>query len=366
MLRGGGIMSKKVKKNRKMKKSFKILILLLIFGFGALGAYYALNGKGKKISENIKEKVEEIVEKKEEPKLQVYDANSNKRPIAVMIPHDTWGGAQDRQYGIQDAYIIYEIFAEGGITRLMALFKDVNTEKIGPIRSSRSYYLDYAMESDAIYVHWGYSPQAQADIPKYGINNINGLAEEGISVFRDSNYSAPNNGFTSIKSIYDRSEQKKYATTSDKWKLFDYSVEPLDLTKDETYKVANNVNVYYTGKYSAKYKYDADKKYYLRFNNDKAHIDNGTKEQLHVKNIIILKINNHLIAGDTKGRIDLENIGSGKGYYITDGGMIDITWKKDSRTSKTEYRDSKGNKLVLNDGNTFIQVQPVNSSVDVS
>ena len=356
--------NKKVNKKgkRKIKKSFKFLIFLLILGFAGLGAYYIINGKGN-IGNSIKEKVNEILEP--EPELTVYDQKSNKRPIAVMIPHDTWGGAQSRQYGIQDAYMIYEIFAEGGITRLMAVFKDVDTEKIGPVRSSRSYYLDYAMESDAIYVHWGYSPSAQSDIPKYGINNINGLYEEGISIYRDWNYSAPNNGYTSIKSIYDRSEQKGYATTSDKWKVFNYSVDPVDLSKDTTYRAANMIKVFYTSSYSAKYTYDAENKYYLRFNNDNAHIDNAIKQQLHVKNILVLKINNSLISGDDKNRIDLHNIGSGSGYYITEGGMIDITWKKESRTAKTELFDSAGNKLVLNDGNTFIQIQPVNSSVTV-
>ena len=64
--------------------------------------------------------------------------------------------------GLQDAYITYEILAEGGITRLMALFKDKDTAKIGSVRSARPYYLDYALENDAIYVHYGWSDQAKS------------------------------------------------------------------------------------------------------------------------------------------------------------------------------------------------------------
>ena len=348
----------KVKKKKKIKRSIRIIILLLVIGLGSFGYYKISHGKG--VKDTVDDIVNAIEAKREEPKLTVYDEDSNKRPIAVMIPHDTWGGAQTRQYGIQDAYVIYEALAEGGITRLMAVFKDVNTEKIGPVRSSRSYYLDYAMEHDAIYVHWGQSPQAQADIPKYGIDNINGLYEEGKSIFRDSNYSAPNNGYTSIETIYNRSEQIGYSTTSTKWKTFKYSAKEVDYSEDATKKAANNIMVKYSGSYAGKYTYDAEKKYYLRFNNDNPHMDNGTGQQLHVKNIVILKIDYSAIAGDDKNRIDLKNIGTGNGYYITEGYSIDITWKKDERTSKTKYYDSKGNELVLNDGNTFVQIQPVN------
>ena len=103
----------------------------------------------------------------------VTEEVANTRPIAVMIPNDSWGGAQDRHYGLQRAYLVYEIIAEGNITRFEALFKDQDIEKIGPVRSSRHYYLDYVMENDAIYVHYGWSPQAQEDIKTLNINMYN-------------------------------------------------------------------------------------------------------------------------------------------------------------------------------------------------
>lgn len=355
---------KEKKKLTKVQKAVRVLIILLILGFAGLGAYFALGDKDQ--VKEIKKKVQEVIKQEEPKKLTVYDEDSNSRPIAVMIPHDTWGGAQTRQYGIQDAYVIYEILAEGGITRLMAVFKDVNTAKIGPIRSSRAYYLDYAMEHDAIYVHWGWSPGAQSDISTYKINNLNGLYEENISIYRDKNYSAPNNGFTSIEKVQNRAEQKKYATTSDNWKVFNYSPDEVTYEKDTTYQSATDLTVKYSNSYSAKYTYDAENKYYLRFNNSKAHIDNATGEQLHVKNIIVLKINYSMIAGDEKGRIDLKNIGSGDGYYLTDGGAIEIKWQKDSRTSKTKYTTLDGKELVINDGNTFVQIQPVSYTLTIT
>ena len=101
------------------------------------------------------------------PTKTVQIFKGNDRPIAVMIDNhnDAWP-----QAGIQKAYMVYEIVVEGGETRLMALFKGTEIEKIGPVRSARHYFLDYAMENDAIYVHFGWSPQAQSDIKKYTIN----------------------------------------------------------------------------------------------------------------------------------------------------------------------------------------------------
>ena len=108
-----------------------------------------------------------------EKELQILDLESNTRPIAIMINnHKT---AQPLQTGLNDAYLVYEIVVEGGITRLLAVFKDAETSRIGTIRSSRHYFLDYAEENDAIYVHFGWSPQAKSDILNLGINNINGM-----------------------------------------------------------------------------------------------------------------------------------------------------------------------------------------------
>lgn len=88
------------------------------------------------------------------------------------------------QAGLNDAYMVYEIIVEGGETRLMALFKGADLDKIGPVRSARHYFIDYAMENDAIYVHFGESPQAESDITRYSIQDIDGIAEDGTTFWR--------------------------------------------------------------------------------------------------------------------------------------------------------------------------------------
>ena len=74
---------------------------------------------------------------------------------------------------VKQTYLNYEIPIDGGVTRIMAVFKDTNATLVGPIRSSIYYFIDYALENDAIYVHFGWSPQAEADMQTWGVNNIN-------------------------------------------------------------------------------------------------------------------------------------------------------------------------------------------------
>ena len=157
------------------KGGVKVLIVILVILIIIAGVVLAYKITQDKNTETISgEKENEPVEAVEEKQVQIFSGND--RPIAVMI--DNHSGAWP-QAGLNQAYMVYEIIVEGGETRLMALFKGVDLEKIGPVRSARHYFLDYAMENDAIYVHFGQSPQAESDIKKYSIHDINGIAEDG-------------------------------------------------------------------------------------------------------------------------------------------------------------------------------------------
>jgi len=340
--------TKKQKLKLKHQKLMLIIALLLVILLIIL-LIIPKEEKVKKVDKPEKQ------EEKQEEKINIYDIDSNARPYAVMIPNDS--EAKKRQYGIQDAYLTYEITVEGGITRLLALFKDRNVEKIGPVRSSRHYYLDYALENDAIYVHFGWSPQAESDISTLGINNLNGIYNPSNMFYRDKNYGSPNNAFTSTDSIKNAAEKKGYILTSDNYELFNYT-KKVDFKDDETLKDANKVKVNYSGGAYVEYVYDDEINNYLRFNNKNEHIDNLYDKQVTVSNIIILKMDTVSISGDDKGRQNLDNIGTGEGIYISEGKAIDITWTKKDRGSKTIYKNSKGEELKIKDGNTFIQIQP--------
>ena len=158
-------MAKRRRLSKKGKKFFSLLSIISITAI-AIVICYNLGGE-KTTTETPEDKPQKKEEPKVEEKLKILDLDSNTRPYAVMINNikTVWG----YQSGIQDAYMVYEIIVEGGYTRLMALYKDKNLDRIGSVRSSRHYFLDYALENDAIYVHFGWSPQAQGDIKKLGV-----------------------------------------------------------------------------------------------------------------------------------------------------------------------------------------------------
>ena len=302
----------------------------------------------------------QVVEVKE-PKI----FKGNDRPIAVMIDNHVDALPQA---GLNSAYLVYEMIVEGGETRLMALFKGVDLEKIGPVRSSRHYYLDYALENDAIYVHFGWSPKAQSDITALNVNNINGIAESTSSFWRatDKQHAYLHSVATSTDTILKIAERKGYATTSTQKSVLKYVGNEFDLESDND---ATKVTIPYS-KYNGKpynwvtYEYDDVTRRYVRYSRDEKQTDWATGETVTTKNIIIVKCRNwQLNDGENKDRQDLANVGTLNGYYITNGKAIEITAEKESRTSQTVYKDLQGNEIDVNDGNTFIQICPIDSEI---
>lgn len=319
----------------------------------------SLCGCGKKGEEQG-----EVEQAKEpEKQLKIVNLKSKTRPYAVMINnnHAAWP-----QAGIQDAYIVYEIVVEGGITRMMALYKDAQTAKIGSIRSSRHYFLDYALENDAIYVHFGWSPKAQSDISTLKINNINGLYDSCFWRDKTLKRAYEHTAFTNIEKLNETTKKKGYRTETDKDLLLNYSVDELDLSTKEGAIPANNVTIKYSNYHTTSYEYDSENKVYKRTMSGVANTDLDSGVQYIAKNIITYKVEDTALSDtENKGRRDLKNIGSGEGYYITDGYAVPITWEKTSRSAQTIYKYKDGSEIVVNDGNTFIQIQPLNQTLTI-
>jgi thiol:disulfide interchange protein len=267
------------------------------------------------------------------------------------------GAARPLQSGLQDAMIIYEMIVEGGLTRYMAVFQDQNTERIGSIRSARHYFLDYALENDAIYVHHGNSPQAAADFKTLNIDRISVDASKTGWRDKSLNVSTEHTLFTSIAKLNNGVGNKR--KTRNKDFLLNYSETPIDLSTKEGAIKANNIEITYSGSVKTSYEYDESAQNYKRSVNGKAHTDYVTKKQYTFKNIITYQVSNtSLNDGSGKDRQTLDNIGSGEGYYITNGYAVPITWSKSSRSSQTVYKYKDGTEIDVNDGNTFIQIQP--------
>ena len=344
---------------RKKKKSgvrvLIIILVILIIAAGGVLAYKIMQDKQEvgATGEETNNILTGIVGKKQ---VQIFQGND--RPIAVMIDNhnDAWP-----QAGLQKAYMVYEIIAEGGETRLMALFKGVDLDKIGPVRSARHYFLDYAMENDAIYVHFGQSPQAESDIKKYSINDINGISEDGTTFWRVKDKYAPHNAVTSTEKLLQSAKNKKYRTTSDEQSVLNYTVDEVNLNNGQG---AVSVTIPHSDLQTVKYMYDEENKVYERIARGKEQTDWDTGDIITVKNIIITFCNNYTLEdGENKGRQGLNNIGTFDGYYITNGKAIRIKCIKNARDEKTTYQDLDGNEIKVNDGNTFVHICPKNADV---
>lgn len=356
-------------KKRKLQINKKYIIMLAIIGIlliGCISIGVASLFKNDDSKTNMTDKKDNNDKNEEEPivpKVQVVDVNSKSRPYAVMI--NNLGAARPYHTGLQEAYMVYEMVVEGGITRYLALFKDKPLEVVGNVRSSRHYYLDYALENDAYYVHWGWSPQAQSDISSLKINNLNGLYDAKPYFFRQNlPVDMEHTAFVNLKEMNNLVKKKGYRTETNKDVLLNYSPTNIDLEKFTDKKDATNVDIKNSKYFTTNYVYDSSINAYKQYVNNKEHKDYETKKQYTVKNIIVYKVKYNSI--DSYGRQDIDNIGKGDGYFITNGVAIPITWEKKSRESQTIYRYKDGTEITVNDGNTWIHIVPTTGNIDLS
>ena len=281
--------------------------------------------------------------------------NAENRPLAVMIDNDN--SAAWPHSGLEDAYLLYEINVEGGATRIMALFNRTETQKIGPVRSSRHYFLDYALEHDAVYTHYGWSPRAQSDIRSLGVNNINGLSDNYF--WRETKYAGDyHSAFTSVERINAAISDKRYRS--------ERNGAPLNLSPhvyELNGEAADKVTIPFSGFYTVGFEYDDTAKTYKRFMNSREHpLQNNAA--IAAKNIIVIYMGESLL-GDGSDRINIYNIASGKGYFFTGGKYIPITWSKPSRSDATSFKNEAGDEIKLNPGQTWIEIVPNNYTITI-
>lgn len=277
---------------------------------------------------------------------------TNTRPFGVMIDNDNEDARPQR--GLESAYLVYEMVVEGKATRFFALFKDITEmEKIGPIRSSRHYFLDYALENDAVYVHAGWSDRAAAEITSRGVNNINGLYEDS-AFYRDNTYD------NTWHNLY-LNPQKGSKVANSKGYRRETDVKGLSYHKNHVKpdgEKAESLSIPYVDFYGVEFKYNNETKLYERYVNGKPH-KSQTGDGLTAKNILVYYVQDVPLNDDIYApRRDLKNLGNGEGYYLSEGVAVPITWEKQTHDGKTVYKTKDGNNLVVNPGNTYIQLVP--------
>ena len=251
--------------------------------------------------------------------------------------------------------LIYEAIVEGGYTRFLAVFKDPTVESIGPSRSARPYFIDYAMENDSIFVHYGGSDKALAEVKSLGINNVNGIDSPGKVFWRKKKKKAPHNAIVDVKEVWKYAEKKGYRTKTTVRNVLNYKANGIELENGEA---APKVTIPYAHS-NVNFRYNEEKKLYERYVGNTVQKDWLSGEVLTTKNIIITFANNYTTDEENGyGRQAIQNTGTLDGYYITEGKAIKIKCKKASRSAKTEYQDLDGKEIEVNDGNTYIQIVP--------
>lgn len=350
-------------KKRLNKNGKRVLSIFIILVIAVISIFACLKFNNSKDDDENKGSSKKVKKPKVEEKIKILDLDSNTRPYAVMINNisTVWG----YQCGLQDAYLVYEIIVEGGYTRLMAVFKDKDLDRIGSVRSSRHYFLDYALENDAVYVHFGWSPQAESDMSSLGVNNINFMSYAGYDRDYSLGLATEHTAFTTTSKIMSGIDYYGYRKTTEEKPLLNYSVKPIAISTMDGAVPATHIDIDYSNSRSTSFEYDVENKVYKRFQNTIEHKDYVTGLQYTAKNIITYQVENYGISGDNKGRQTIENIGSGEGWYITEGYAVPITWEKSSRSSKTKYKYLDGTEIKVNDGNTHIEIQPTGRTLTI-
>ena len=279
---------------------------------------------------------------------------SSRRPIAVMINNLR---AALPQCGVSSASIIYETLAEGGITRMLAVFSDVSdVGPIGSVRSSRDYYIDLAQGLDAVYVHAGGSPQAYSALSARGVTHIDGVRGYYELFYRDQER---------LKTTdYEHCYFTSGALLS---KLPNYNLRlehnegyecPLKFTDDGTPENggdAARITVKFSDYKTGQFIYDGAGRYMI-YQYGQMYTDGNTGMQVGVTNVLVLKTDVSLIAGDDAGRIKVRMTGEGDGWFACGGKYIPIKWSKASPEAPFVYTLEDGSELVFGRGTTYVNI----------
>lgn len=284
-------------------------------------------------------------------------STQHMRPFSVMVENSPEARPLS---GIAHASLVFEAPVEGGITRLLAVFdpsRDVS--QIGPVRSARPYYLDWAQELDAVYAHVGGSPDALDLLKKSNIHNLDEFFN-GNNFWRSSDRVAPHNTYTSItlltQVLNDRLWNSEPRTTS--WMFADVATStPQDATS------ATLITVPFSSVgYEVVWKWNADTKMYdRRIGGSVAKDLDGAVER--AKNIAVVYVGTKVL--DDKGRLSMTSIGKGKAIIFEDGLQIPAEWRKSTSKDRLRFYDSLGNEIVWRPGTTWVEVVPKENTVTV-
>ncbi len=348
-----------------MKKLLSITLILCL-----LAALVGCGKSGNSTSSvsSVPEEVVSEIENEQDNEFEVNpltgvadlkkDAVKNQ-PVAIMVNNisTAWGV----QSGLSKADVIYEAYVEGGITRLLAVFKDVrDVEKIGSLRSARYSFVDLAAGHGARFVHAGKDEDyctphiAEVGIKSVDLNTGSTSATSlagGSMAYRESNGLATEHTlFTTGEKLYNglkKLDVAKLDSKQDEWMNFvdeDSKYVPEDGECNELY-------VPFAGSYGVSFKFNKDTGLYDKYRGETKQTDAGNGNTVSVGNVLVLYSETYSLPDGYHVKTELN---SGKGYYVSNGGYMEINWSKGSAGSSFRITDADGKEIDYNPGSTYV------------
>jgi len=304
---------------------------------------------------------EDEIEHDEPMTLSVIDNSiidvEEEKMIAVIIENHT--DSRPQMAGLEEASLVFETEAEGGITRFLAFYPYQNTDRVGPVRSARPYFVSWAEQFNSALAHAGGSDLGLSEIYSSGnILDLDGLAlEGGLKYFvRDYDYFAPHNLFTNISELREFIDERgwdKPLSSTDSFFLFGPVEANSSSSMDD--ENASTIHIYYPfPEYFVRYDYNKSNKLYERFQAGEPHIDNGNGKQITASNVVVLITNYY--STDSAGRLYMKTEGTGDMYLFRDGKVFPGTWERITTLDKYKFYDQNGNELSFAPGKTWISV----------
>lgn len=364
-----------------MRKRLILLALALLLALSACGRSGGEDVPPETSAPASESPVEPSAEPTSEP--EVYDGPVNpltgepmdeawlhKRPVAIMLNNLREALPQ---LGQSQADILYEVPAEGGITRMLGVYQSVEgVGRIGSIRSARPYYMELALGHDAIYIHAGGSEDAYAKIKEWGVASLDGVrgpymsnTENGNLMWRDpqrrKNYSLEHTVVTTGNAIIERFA----GYTALRQEHPEGYVYDMCFTENGTPAggaSAEKITVPFSNYKTGVFLYDPDSRKYWVEEYGAPYVDGESGEQVAVTNVVVIKTACRN-TGDRYGHITVDLSSGGTGYFACGGKVIDLLWSKSYPDGQLEYTDLSGNPIVFGVGHTYVNIVPLDSSV---
>jgi len=359
------VMMKKIKSFfNKLKKVFKNKYFLLVFFtvliVGGVLIYTEATKPIKEVAATIIKSSKQPVDTRVPSKLmgiKVEPSVLDKKILAVVIENHPDARPQS---GLDKASIVYETLAEGGITRFLAIFQENEASEIGPVRSARIYFLDWVLEYDALFAHVGGNTSALDLIGPLNIQDINQFWNSQY-FWRDNSRYAPHNVYTTTDKLRSAGERARYSSSSS---FAGYTFKE-DKELEKRPQSAQFTVSFSGGAFDPAYTYDRDTNTWLRSQVGIPFEDKNTGQQISPKNVIVEFANfSYTINYKGEHTTKIGTVGGGRALFYIDGEQVEGTWQKTGRKAKTIFKDTLGNAIKLNPGQTWIEVVPAGNMVN--